>query len=225
MVPRKAAVQTLGAVISAEQLKQLRIAETEKYAHVTFFLNGGTEQEFPGETRILVPSPKVATYDLKPEMAAAEVTDKIVEAISQNQFDLIVVNYANGDMVGHTGILEAAVKAAETIDVCLSRLENALKLAGGVMMVAADHGNLEMMRDPNTDEPHTQHTVGEVPLILVNPPNNIARLQDGRLADLAPTILDLMNIPKPNEMTGHSLLRRASETQAAPNNVANRAAS
>jgi len=225
MFPSKAAAQTLGAVVSAEKLKQLRIAETEKYAHVTFFLNGGAEQKFPGETRVLVPSPKVATYDLKPEMAAVEITDKIVEAISQNQFDLIVVNYANGDMVGHTGILGAAIKAAETIDACLSRLENALKPAGGVMMVTADHGNLEMMRDPNTDEPHTQHTVGEVPLVLVNPPGNIARLENGRLADLAPTVLDLLNIPKPREMTGHSLLHRASETQATQNNVANRAAS
>ena len=225
MFPSEVTQGTLGAVASDAGLKQLRIAETEKYAHVTFFLNGGAEQEFPGETRILVPSPKVATYDLKPEMSAIEVTDKIVDAISNNQFDLIVVNYANGDMVGHTGVLPAAIKAAETIDTCLTRLESALKDVGGVMLVTADHGNLELMRDPGSGDPHTQHTVGEVPLVLVNASEDIEGLDSGRLSDLAPTALDLLKIPKPKEMTGQSLLRRAIGAESWSSGVADRAAS
>ena len=158
-------------------------------------------------------------------MSAREVTDKIVEAISQNQFDVIVVNYANGDMVGHTGILSAAIKAAETIDGCLARLENALKRSGGTLLITADHGNLEMMRDPDTDEPHTQHTVGEVPLVLVNAPDGVDRLEDGRLADLAPTVLDLLGISKPAEMTGRSLLHRAAGTHTAQASIVHRATS
>ncbi len=225
MFPSEATAHTLGEVVSDAGLTQLRIAETEKYAHVTFFLNGGAEQEFPGESRILVPSPNVATYDLQPEMSAREVTDKIVEAISQNQFDVIVVNYANGDMVGHTGILSAAIKAAETIDGCLARLENALKRSDGTLLITADHGNLEMMRDPDTDEPHTQHTVGEVPLVLVNAPDGVDRLEDGRLADLAPTVLDLLGISKPAEMTGRSLLHRAAGTHTAQASIVHRATS
>lgn len=225
MFPSEVAEGTLGAVVSAAGLKQLRIAETEKYAHVTFFLNGGAEQEFSGETRILVPSPKVATYDLKPEMSAVEVTDKIIDVVNQNAFDLIVVNFANGDMVGHTGILSAAIKAAETIDACLARLEDALKSNGGTMMVTADHGNLEMMQDPESGEPHTQHTVGKVPLVLVNAPKSIESLDNGKLADLAPTVLELLNLSRPHEMTGHSLLRHAADTKVAQNNVTDRAAS
>ncbi len=224
MFPSEAAAHTLGEVVSNAGLTQLRIAETEKYAHVTFFLNGGAEQEFPGESRILVPSPKVATYDLKPEMSAADVTDKIIEAINQNRFDVIVVNYANGDMVGHTGILSAAIKAAEAIDACLTRLEEALKRSGGTMLITADHGNLEMMRDPDTDEPHTQHTVGEVPLVLANAPDGVERLESGRLADLAPTVLDLLNIPKPAEMTGRSLLHRTVDTHTDTDAITRRAA-
>jgi 2,3-bisphosphoglycerate-independent phosphoglycerate mutase len=200
------ATNMLGEIISKAGLKQLRIAETEKYAHVTFFFNGGVEREFPGESRILVQSPKVATYDLQPEMSAPEVTDHIVDAIENNRFDVIVVNYANGDMVGHTGILAAAVKAAETIDACLARLETAVKKRGGALLISADHGNLEMMRDPDSHEPHTQHTVGRVPVILVNGPKDVDRLNDGRLADLAPTVLSLLRLPQPVEMTGHSLL-------------------
>ena len=196
----------LGDVIARAGLKQMRIAETEKYAHVTFFLNGGIEAEFPGETRMLVPSPKVATYDLKPEMSAVEVTDRIVAAIESGAFDVIIVNFANGDMVGHTGSLPAAIKAAETIDRCLGRLDAVLKRKNGAMLVSADHGNLEMMRDPDTGGPHTQHTVGVVPLVLVNPPPRIDRLEDGRLADLAPTVLDLIGLEKPAEMTGRSLV-------------------
>lgn len=197
----------LGEIISKARLKQLRIAETEKFAHVTFFFNGGAEQEFPGESRIMVPSPKVATYDLRPEMSAREVTDHIVDAIDNDRFDVIVVNYANGDMVGHTGILAAAVKAAETIDACLARLEAAVKKAGGALLMSADHGNLEMMRDPVSREPHTQHTVGTVPVVLVNAPAGITQLRDGRLADLAPTVLELLGLPQPSEMTGRSLMR------------------
>jgi 2,3-bisphosphoglycerate-independent phosphoglycerate mutase len=216
MFAAEAGGRTLGQVLSEAGLKQLRIAETEKYAHVTFFLNGGVEAEFPGEERILIPSPKVATYDLQPEMSAAEVTDRIVAAIEQNRFDAIIVNYANGDMVGHTGILAAAIKAAETIDACLARLEAALKKSGGAMLVCADHGNLEMMKDPETHEAHTQHTVGVVPAVLVNGPASVERLKDGRLADIAPTVLELMKLEKPAEMTGSSLLvRRADACDAA----------
>jgi len=211
--PPGSATNVLGEVVSKAGLKQLRIAETEKYAHVTFFLNGGAESEFPGETRILVPSPKVATYDLKPEMSAPEVTAHIVEAIAQGTFDIIIVNYANGDMVGHTGVLPAAIKAAETIDACLARLEAAVTAAGGTLLISADHGNLEMMRDPATGEPHTQHTVGKVPVVLVNPPPDVTGLSDGRLADLAPTVLHLLRLPQPAEMTGRSLIRTAAAAQ------------
>jgi 2,3-bisphosphoglycerate-independent phosphoglycerate mutase len=206
LFPAETPEHSLGEVVAEAGLNQLRIAETEKYAHVTFFLNGGTEREFNGESRILVPSPKVATYDLQPEMAAPEVTDKLVDAIASGRFDLIVVNYANGDMVGHTGVLPAAIKAAETIDTCLGRLENAVSDAGGVLLVTADHGNCEMMTDPESGKPHTAHTVGKVPVVMVNGPRGA--LHDGRLADLAPTVLDLMALPQPDVMTGRSLLDR-----------------
>jgi 2,3-bisphosphoglycerate-independent phosphoglycerate mutase len=217
LFPTEAPKNGLGQVIADAGLTQLRIAETEKYAHVTFFLNGGLETEFPGEQRILVPSPKVATYDLQPAMSATEVTDKLVEAIDSGQFDLVVVNYANGDMVGHTGVLSAAMSAAETIDACLTRLEQAVESAGGAMLVTADHGNCEMMVDPHTNAPHTAHTIGTVPVVLVSPTPQ-GGLRDGRLADLAPTVLDLMGLPQPAAMTGRSLLdqdddarRRAAE--------------
>jgi 2,3-bisphosphoglycerate-independent phosphoglycerate mutase len=195
---------TLGEVVSKAGLKQLRIAETEKYAHVTFFLNGGEEKVFDGEERILVPSPKVATYDLQPEMSAAEVTDRLVDAIDSGAFDLIVVNYANPDMVGHTGIMPAAVKAVATIDACLGRLDTAVRDAGGVMLVTADHGNIETMRDAQSGEAHTAHTTNLVPLIVVNPPWPM-QVADGRLADIAPTILRLMQLPQPTDMTGTPL--------------------
>jgi 2,3-bisphosphoglycerate-independent phosphoglycerate mutase len=200
---------TLGEVIAARHLKQLRIAETEKYAHVTFFLNGGREEQFEGEDRILVPSPKVATYDQKPEMSAPELTGKLETAIGSGQYDLIVCNYANPDMVGHTGVMQAAVAAVDTIDQCLGRLRAAIQKAGGVMLVTADHGNIEMMKDPVTHEPHTAHTTLDVPIILVGGAVGAA-LQNGRLADVAPTLLDLMGLPKPGLMTGHSLLVRKS---------------
>ncbi len=208
---------TLGEVVSDAGLRQLRIAETEKYAHVTFFLNGGAEAVYEGEDRILVPSPKVATYDLAPEMSAGEVTDKLVQAIESDQYDLIVVNYANPDMVGHTGVLPAAIRAAETIDRCLGRLEEALGNVGGCMLVAADHGNIEMMRDVASDGAHTAHTTGPVPVILVNGPalDGDLRwaLRDGSLADLAPTVLTLMDLPIPDEMSGGSLLEVASRNE------------
>ena len=199
----------LGEVVSKAGLRQLRIAETEKYAHVTFFFNGGEETVFPGEDRILIPSPKVATYDLQPEMSAPEVTDKLVAAIEAGTYDVIIVNFANGDMVGHTGIMSAAMKAAETIDASLGRLEQALKAAGGVMIVTADHGNAELMKDPETGEPYTQHTVGKVYAVLVNGPQTVTALHPGRLADLAPTVLELAGLRQPAEMTGASLLARA----------------
>jgi 2,3-bisphosphoglycerate-independent phosphoglycerate mutase len=195
----------LGEVVAKAGLTQLRIAETEKYAHVTFFLNGGREETFPGEERILVPSPKVATYDLKPEMSAVEVTDKLVAAIDSGRFDFVTVNYANGDMVGHTGNLDAAIKAAETVDACLGRLEVAVKKAGGALLITADHGNAEMMMDLSTGQPHTAHTTNLVPVILVNAPGGVSRLHDGRLADVAPTVLGLMHLAQPKEMTGHPL--------------------
>lgn len=206
---------TLGEVVSTKGLKQLRIAETEKYAHVTFFFNGGREEVFQGEERILVPSPDVATYDLQPEMSAPEVTDRLCAAIDSGEFGLIVCNYANGDMVGHTGDLEAAIKAVETVDSCIGRLEEAILRAGGAMLVTADHGNAEQMLDPATGQPHTAHTMNKVPLLLVNPPEGISALQDGRLADIAPSILTLMQLPPPAEMTGRSLIVAAEPASGA----------
>jgi 2,3-bisphosphoglycerate-independent phosphoglycerate mutase len=200
----------LGETVARTGLKQLRIAETEKYAHVTFFFNGGEERQFDGEERILVPSPKVQTYDLKPEMSAPEVTDKLVEAVGSGKFDLIVVNYANSDMVGHTGNLQAAIKAIEAVDACLGRLMEAVKKAGGVLLVTADHGNAEQMYDEQTHQKHTQHTLNRVPALLFNAPANIRSLSDGKLADVAPTMLALMQMPQPREMTGHSLLSEVS---------------
>jgi 2,3-bisphosphoglycerate-independent phosphoglycerate mutase len=206
---------TLGEIVSDAGMKQLRIAETEKYAHVTFFFNGGRESVFPGEERILVPSPKVATYDLQPEMSAPLVTDKVVEAIGSGRFDVVVINYANTDMVGHTGDIAAAIKAVEAVDACLGRLAASVEAAGGTLVITADHGNAEMMRDPVTGEPHTAHTLNPVPLIIVNPPGAVLRVDNGRLADVAPTLLDILGVPKPAAMTGHSLIvsdeRRAAE--------------
>jgi 2,3-bisphosphoglycerate-independent phosphoglycerate mutase len=196
----------LGAVLAKAGLKQLRIAETEKYAHVTFFFSGGEETPFPGEARVLVPSPKVATYDLKPEMSAPEVTDKLVEAIDAGTYDVIIVNYANTDMVGHTGKLDAAIRAIEAVDGCLGRLEGAVARAGGCLLITADHGNAEEMRDPATGEAHTQHTLNPVPIVLVNGPAGVAGLSKGRLADVAPTLLALIGLAQPPAMTGHSLL-------------------
>ena len=196
----------LGEIVSAAGQRQLRIAETEKYPHVTFFFNGGEETPFPGEERILVPSPKVATYDLKPEMSAAEVTDKLVERILSGRFDFVLVNYANADMVGHTGVEKAAIRAIETLDSCLGRVEAAVIDAGGSLLVTADHGNAETMRDDETGQPHTAHTLNDVPLILIGGFGNPSRLLDGSLADVAPTVLELLGLSQPSEMTGRSLM-------------------
>ena len=205
---------TLGEVVAEAGLRQLRIAETEKYAHVTFFLNGGREAEFPGEERVLVPSPRVATYDLKPEMSAFEVTDKLIAAIESARFGLIVVNYANCDMVGHTGNLDAAIKAVETVDACMGRLANAVTAAGGALLITADHGNAEQMTDPGTGQAHTAHTMNRVPAILVNAPSWAPALGDGRLSDVAPTLLALLDLPQPAQMTGRSLVLAAPDTHA-----------
>jgi 2,3-bisphosphoglycerate-independent phosphoglycerate mutase len=196
---------TLPELVARAGLTQLRIAETEKYAHVTFFFSGGVEQVYPGEERILVPSPKVATYDLQPEMSCPEVTDRLVEAIRSQRFDLIVCNIANPDMVGHTGVLAAAIRAAEAVDVAIGRVREAIEEVGGALLLTADHGNLEMMRDPDTGQPHTQHTTGPVPLVYLGPRRAGLR-EGGALCDVAPTLLDLLGLPAPAAMSGRSLL-------------------
>ncbi len=194
----------LGEYLAQLGLKQLRIAETEKYAHVTFFFSGGREQPFQGEARVLVPSPRVATYDLQPEMSAPEVTDRLVDAIGGGEFDVIICNYANADMVGHTGIYPAAVKAVEAVDRCLGRIVTAVEQAGGEMLITADHGNAEKMRDADSGEPHTAHTLGPVPLIYVGRSASLAK--EGSLADIAPSMLRLMGLEQPREMTGTPLV-------------------
>ncbi len=202
--PKRDIVNTLGEWVAKQGLRQFRLAETEKYPHVTFFLNGGKETPEVGEDRFMPKSPKVATYDLQPEMSSAEVTAKFVEAIEAG-YDLIVTNYANPDMVGHTGDLQAAIRACEAVDQGLGLVVAALKKAGGAMIVTADHGNCEMMVDPETGGPHTAHTLNPVPVALVGGPNG-ATLRNGRLSDLAPTLLQLMGLEQPPEMTGKSLL-------------------
>jgi 2,3-bisphosphoglycerate-independent phosphoglycerate mutase len=204
--PKARLINTIGEWVAKHGLRQFRLAETEKYPHVTFFLNGGKEQPEQGEDRYMAPSPKVATYDMQPEMSADEVGDNFVRAIEEG-YDLIVTNFANPDMVGHTGDLSAAIKACEAVDANLGRAVAALEKVGGAMIVTADHGNCETMIDPETGGPHTAHTTNPVPVILVGGPEN-ARLADGRLSDLAPTLLDLMNLPTPDEMTGNSLIRK-----------------
>jgi 2,3-bisphosphoglycerate-independent phosphoglycerate mutase len=197
----------LGEVVSAASLTQLRMAESEKYAHVTFFFNSGVEEPFPGEDRIMVPSPRdVATYDHKPEMSAQRVTEKLVEQLREGNHAFILVNYANPDMVGHTGVLSAAVKAIETVDSCLARVGEALLAAGGQALITADHGNCELMRDPESGEPHTAHTTNPVPIYWISPDSTGRALRDGSLADLAPTLLELLELPIPAEMSGRSLI-------------------
>jgi 2,3-bisphosphoglycerate-independent phosphoglycerate mutase len=194
-----------GEYLASLGLTQLRIAETEKYAHVTYFFNGGTETAYPGEDRILVPSPKVATYDLKPEMSAPEVTDRLVAAIASGRYDAIVCNYANGDMVGHTGNFAAAVEAVETLDACIGRVVAAARSAGGEVLITADHGNAEKMHDDGTGQAHTAHTLNVVPLVYVG---RAATLDaGGALSDVAPTLLAMLGLPQPAEMTGRSLIR------------------
>ena len=201
---KEALNNTFGEYISKNGKTQLRIAETEKYAHVTFFFNGGNEKQYDGEDRILVPSPKVETYDLKPEMSAYEVTDKVVEAIKTKKYNSIILNYANPDMVGHTGSLEAAIKAIETIDECVGKVVEAVEQVNGILLITADHGNAEQMIDYKTGDPHTAHTTNPVPLILLGMDN--VELKEGKLADLAPTMLDIMGLEKPEEMTGESII-------------------
>ena len=203
--PPLAFSNTLGELVAKAGCRQLRIAETEKYAHVTFFFNGGDERIFPGEDRILVPSPRVATYDLQPEMSASEVTGRLVEAIESGTYDFILVNYANTDMVGHTGSLPAAMAAVEAVDQCLGRLLTAVEEAGGVLFITADHGNAERMRDADTDQPMTAHTVSRVPFIVAGGADSLSA-ENGRLADVAPTLCPFLGIPTPAEMTGHSLV-------------------
>ncbi len=204
--PPNSMAAILGEVVSGAGKRQLRMAETEKYPHVTYFLNGGREQPFPGEERIMVPSPKVATYDLQPEMSAPELTRRAVAAIGTGQFDLVVLNFANPDMVGHTGSLPAAIAAVEAVDAGLGAIADAVMAQGGALLVTADHGNCEMMRDAGTGAPHTAHTTNVVPALLAGRPG--VTLQDGRLGDLAPTLLALMGLPRPPEMTGRSLLNK-----------------
>jgi len=204
--PPDSLAASLGEVLSEQGLTQLRLAETEKYAHVTFFFSGGREETFPGETRILIPSPEVKTYDLKPEMSAHEVTDTLVEAIASQQYDFIVVNFANGDMVGHTGNFAAAVSAVETLDECLGRIMSALAVYGGEGLLTADHGNCEQMRDYENQQPHTQHTTERVPLVYLGNRDRQLSLDGGILADIAPTLLDMMGIAIPKAMSGRSLL-------------------
>lgn len=193
----------LAKVISEKGLKQLRIAETEKYAHVTFFFNGGVEKSYPGEDRILIPSPKVATYDMKPEMSAYKVCEKVLDKIDKDIYDVIIINFANPDMVGHTGVYDAAVEAIETVDECIGKIADAILEKQGTLLITADHGNAEQMKDEH-QKPHTAHTTNDVPLILVS--DDKYKLHQGKLADIAPTMLQFLGIPKPEEMTGNSLI-------------------
>lgn len=197
---------TLGEYISNKGMKQLRIAETEKYAHVTYFFNGGLEKEFEGENRVLIPSPRIATYDLQPEMSAYEVTEKVLEAIDSGEYDFMVLNYANADMVGHTGVYQAAIKAVETVDYCANQVVDAIVKSGGRAIITADHGNAEQMIDYKTKKPHTAHTTNLVKCILAGADE--LSLNEGKLADIAPTLLELMNLEKPEEMSGESLISK-----------------
>ena len=197
---------TFGEYLAARGLKQARIAETEKYAHVTFFFNGGVEAPNEGEDRFLIPSPKVATYDLQPEMSAYGVCDKVIEQMDSGKYDVIIVNFANPDMVGHTGILEAAVKAVEAVDTCVGRIVDELVKIGGQMIMCADHGNCEQMTDPVTGAPQTAHTTNPVPFVLINYEEGVGLKEGGRLCDLVPTLIEMMGLDQPAEMTGESLL-------------------
>jgi 2,3-bisphosphoglycerate-independent phosphoglycerate mutase len=192
-------------VVSQAGMRQFHTAETEKYPHVTFFFNGGVEQPYPGEERVLVPSPKVATYDLQPEMSAPEVTDGLCRAIESHEYEFILCNYANGDMVGHTGVLPAAVKAMETVDACLTRVLASAERAGARVLLTADHGNCEMMIDPVNGGPHTAHTTNPVPLTIIDPDGDRPLRPGGALCDVGPTLLAMLGVPQPNEMTGRDL--------------------
>jgi len=206
VIPPESLDNILANVMGQLNLRNLRVAETEKYAHVTYFFNGGVEKPFPGEDRLLVPSPKVATYDLKPEMSAGGIADAVVKAVDEGTFDVLIVNFANADMVGHSGKIEPTVRAVETVDACLARIETAVRQKGGAMLITADHGNAEMMIDPATGGPHTAHTTNPVPFIVVS--ENSAKFSlrgDGSLRDISPTVLGMLGLPQPKEMTGQDL--------------------
>jgi 2,3-bisphosphoglycerate-independent phosphoglycerate mutase len=206
VIPPESLANILANVMGDRKMRNLRVAETEKYAHVTYFFNGGIEQPFPGEERTVVPSQKVATYDLKPEMSAAGIADVVVKAIETGSFDVMVVNFANADMVGHSGKLEPTIKAVETVDACLGRIELAARARGGAMLITADHGNAEMMIDPATGSPHTYHTTNPVPFIVVSENAKQFTLKaGGSLRDISPTILGMLGVPEPTEMTGKNL--------------------
>jgi len=195
----------LANVFAEMQYKNLRVAETGKYAHVTYFFNGGIEKPFGGEERVLVPSPKVPTYDLEPEMSAAGIADAVVEAVEKGDFDAIIMNFANADMVGHSGKLEAAIKACETVDACLGRIFQSLRPRGGAWIITADHGNAETMIDPVTGGPHTYHTTNPVPFVLITEDGRLQLSPNGSLRDIAPTLLGVLGLPSPVEMTGRDL--------------------
>jgi 2,3-bisphosphoglycerate-independent phosphoglycerate mutase len=214
LFPAQSMQDLLGETLAKAGLKQLRAAETEKYPHVTFFFNGGEERQYPGEDRVLVPSPKVATYDLQPEMSAVELTTQVLAAMDKTAYDFILINYANPDMVGHTGDLAAAIAACEAVDACLGLLVAKIQALGGVMLITADHGNAELMRDPTTHAPHTAHTTNPVALLLANAGADAA-LRDGVLGDVAPTVLSLLGLPQPTAMTGTPLLQPRGKTHAA----------
>jgi 2,3-bisphosphoglycerate-independent phosphoglycerate mutase len=206
VIPPESLNNILANVMANMNMRNLRVAETEKYAHVTYFFNGGVEQPFPGEDRVLIPSPKVATYDLKPEMSAAGIAQAVVKAVEGGVFDVIIVNFANADMVGHSGRIEPTMKAVETVDACLGEIERAVRAKGGSMLITADHGNAEMMIDPATGGPHTAHTTNPVPFIVVGENSSQFTLKsDGSLRDIAPTVLGMLGLPEPKEMTGHDL--------------------
>jgi 2,3-bisphosphoglycerate-independent phosphoglycerate mutase len=206
VIPPESLNNILANVMAQLNLRNLRVAETEKYAHVTYFFNGGMEEPFPGEERLLVPSPKVATYDLKPEMSAAGIADAVIKAVEDGTFDVIIVNFANADMVGHSGKIEPTVKGVETVDACLGRIYPAVRAKGGALLITADHGNAEMMIDPKTGGPHTAHTTNPVPFIVVSADSKQFSLKpDGSLRDISPTVLGMFGIPQPKEMTGHDL--------------------
>jgi 2,3-bisphosphoglycerate-independent phosphoglycerate mutase len=206
VIPPESLNNILANVMAELNLRNLRVAETEKYAHVTYFFNGGMEEPFPGEERLLVPSPKVATYDLKPEMSAAGIADAVIKAVEEGTFDVIIVNFANADMVGHSGKIEPTVKGVEVVDACLGRIEPVVRAKGGALLITADHGNAEMMIDPKTGGPHTAHTTNPVPFIVVSADSKQFSLKpDGSLRDISPTVLGMLGIPQPKEMTGHDL--------------------
>jgi 2,3-bisphosphoglycerate-independent phosphoglycerate mutase len=206
VIPPESMANILANVMGQTNLRNLRVAETEKYAHVTYFFNGGVEQPFPGEDRVLVASPKVATYDLKPEMSAAGIAQAVVKAVEDGTFDVMIVNFANADMVGHSGKIEPTIKAVETVDACLGEIEKAVRARGGAMLITADHGNAEQMIDPATGGPHTAHTTNPVPFIVISENAQQFTLKpNGSLRDISPTVLGMLNLPEPKEMTGQDL--------------------